>query len=83
MAVRFPVKFDKKTRNAVAKASDGGPSLGTWLSRIEAIQNPVLGQAIDGIWCGRSGEARLDLPESNSLLCVGWYHGRVEWSYIS
>lgn len=76
-------KFDRKTRNLVAKASDGLPSVGTWLSRIAAINDPVLKEAIDGIWCGRGGEVRLDLSGYNSLLCMGWHNGRVEWSYIS
>lgn len=75
--------FTSKTRNLVAKASDGGPDLGTWLSRIRDIGDASLTEAIEGIWCGRTGEARLDIAESKSLLCVGWYNGRVEWSYIS
>jgi hypothetical protein len=77
------VKFDRKTRNAVAGASDNGPSLGTWLTRIRAIENPLLVDAVEGIWCGRSGEARLEIEGANSMLCVGWYNGRVEWSYLS
>ena len=77
------MKFDKKTRNAVAKASDGGPDLGTWLARIRALENPLLTGAIEGIWCGRGGRVALDLPDTKSLLCMGWYNGRVEWSYIS
>lgn len=77
------VKFDRKTRNAVCKASDHGPDLGTWLARIRAIDNPLLTEAVDGIWCGRSGEVRLDLPGANAMLCMGWYNGKVEWSYVS
>lgn len=77
------VKFDRKTRNAVCKTSDGGPSVGTWLSRVQAIGNPVLTEAIEGIWAGRSGEVRLELEGANSLLCMGWFEGKVEWAYIS
>ena len=82
MKMRFPVKFSKATRRAVAKTSDGGPDLGTWLSRIRGINDSVLTEAIDGIWCGRTGEVRIDLPESNALLCMGWYQGRVESSCV-
>lgn len=75
--------FDRKTRNAVAKASDGLPDLGTWLARIRAINHPALNEAIEGIWCGREGEVRLELAGWKSLLCMGWYRGKVEWSYLS
>jgi hypothetical protein len=83
MAAKFTVKFDRKTRTAVAKASDGCPDLGTWLNRVRALDIPVLTEAIDGIWCGRNGRVTLDLPGSNAMLCMGWYHNRVEWSYLS
>lgn len=82
-AVKFPVKFSKAIRNKVAKASDGLPDLGIWLQRINDIEDPALTEAINGIWCGRDGEARMEIPGANSLLCVGWHSGRVEWSYLS
>jgi len=75
--------FDRKTRNAVAKSSDGLPDLPTWLSRIQAIEHPALTAAIEGIWCGREGSARLEIEGANRLLCVGWHASRVEWAYIS
>ena len=77
------VKFSKSIRNKVAKASDNGPSVGEWLDRIRTINDPALTEAIEGIWCGRDGEARLDIAESKSMLCMGWYNKRVEWSYLS
>jgi hypothetical protein len=80
---KYPVKFSKPVRIAVAKASDGLPDLGTWLTRIRNLNDPVLTEAIEGIWCGRSGRVTLDLPDSNSMLAMGWYNGRVEWSYLS
>ena len=80
---RFPVKFSRATRRAVAAASDGGPALGTWLNRIHALNDPALTDAIEGIWTGRTGRETLDLPGSNSMLVVGWYNGRVEFSYLS
>ena len=77
------VKFTRANRNAVAKTSDNGPSLQTWLDRVAALGLPVLTGAVEGIWCGRSGEARLELPGAKSMLCVGWHNGRVEFSYLS
>lgn len=77
------IKFTKAVRNAVCKASDNQPSLSEWLNRIQAINDPLLTEAIEGIWCGRDCRVSLDLPGSKSMLCVGWYNGRVEWSYIS
>jgi hypothetical protein len=77
------VTFPRRTRTLVAKASDGGPDLGTWLARIRVLGDPLLTEAIDGIWTGRNGRETIDLPGSNALLCVGWYHGRVEYSYLS
>lgn len=77
------VSFSKKIRNAVGKASDGLPSVGEWLTRIEKIGDPFLNAAIEGIWAGRSGEVRIEMPGTRSLLCVGWHEKRVEWSYIS
>lgn len=83
MATKFPVKFSKAIRNAVCKASDGGPDLSTWLDRISAIGHPMLTDAVEGIWTGREGRETIELPGSNSMLCVGWYSKRVEWSYLS
>ena len=83
MTTKLALKFSRSLRNKVAKASDGGPDLGTWLMRINALDSAALTEAIDGIWCGRTGEVRLELPGSNSMLCMGWYNGRVEYSYLS
>ena len=77
------MKFTKRERNTVAKTSDGGPDIGTWLNRIKALGNPLLTEAVEGIWTGRSGEVRLELQNANSWLCMGWYEGKVEWSYLS
>jgi len=76
-------RFTRKTRNAVASASDHGPTLGDWLSRIEAIGDGDLSGAIEGIWCGRSGRVALDMAGTTSSLCMEWHNGRVESSYIS
>ena len=83
MGARVAITFDKKTRRAVAAASDGLPDIGTWLTRIHAIGHESLDTAIDGIWCGRDGEARIPIGGANAMLCVGWYNKRVEWSYLS
>ena len=83
MATKYPVKFSKSVRTAVAKSSDGLPDLGTWLKRITDLNDPALTEAVEGIWTGWAGSARIDIPESNSMLCVGWYRKKVEWSYLS
>jgi hypothetical protein len=75
--------FGKADRRAAAAAADGAPTLGIWIARIEAIDNDDLTAAVEGIWCGRDGETRLDMEGTTSLLCVGWHDKRVEWSYIS
>jgi hypothetical protein len=77
------LKFSRAIRNAVCKTSDGGPNLQTWLDRVRALDVPALTEAIEGIWCGRTGTTRIDLKGSKSRLCVGWYEGKVEWTYIS
>jgi hypothetical protein len=77
------LKFSKALRNAVCKTSDGRPNLQTWLDRVSALNVPVLTEAIAGIWCGRTGTTTIDLKGSKSMLCVGWYEGKVEWTYIS
>jgi hypothetical protein len=77
------LRFTPAQRNAVCRASDGLPTLGTWLDRVRALDIPTLTEALDGIWCGESGRETLDLAGSKSMLCVGWHQGRVEWSYLS
>jgi hypothetical protein len=44
---------------------------------------PVLTEAVEGIWCGREGRVTLELPGYRSMLCMGWYQGRVEFAYLS
>ena len=83
MTTKLSLKFSRSLRNKVAAASDGGPSVGEWLNRIRALDSATLNDAIEGIWCGYSGKVTLDLPGSNSMLVMGWYHGRVEFSYLS
>lgn len=76
-------RFSKAIRTKVASASDRLPTLGEWLERVRAIGDPMLTEAIEGIWCGREGRAVIDMPGTKVSLCVGWYNGRVEFSYIS
>ena len=77
------VKFSPALRNAVAKTSDGLPSLQTWLDRVVALGQPLLTDAVDGIWVGRTGRVTIDIPGSKSMLCMGWHESKVEWSYLS
>lgn len=83
MATALTIKFPRKTRNAVCDAGNGLPSVGLWLDRIRCIGDPMLVEAIEGIWCGREGRVSIDLPGSRTMLCMGWYNGKVEWSYLS
>jgi hypothetical protein len=76
-------RFARKTREAVASASDHGPTLSDWLGRIEALGDDDLSTAIEGMWCGRSGRVTLDMAGTTSCLCMGWYESHVEYSYIS
>jgi hypothetical protein len=76
-------RFTRKLRNGVATASDHRPTLSDWLGRIEALGDDDLSVAIEGIWCGRSGQVVLEMAGTTSCLCVAWYNGRVESSYIS
>jgi hypothetical protein len=66
----------------VVNTADNRPELGIWLNRIRAIGEPALADAVEGIWCGREGRVTLDLP-GKSMLCMGWYNGRVEFCYLS
>ena len=83
MPATVTIRFDKKTRNAVCDTAKGMPSLGEWLSRIEALDVPLLSEAISGIWCGKEGRVALEIRGAKSMLCMGWYRGKVEWSYLS
>jgi hypothetical protein len=76
-------RYTPRVRRLVASTSDGGPSIGLWLDRVRAIDDPTLTTAIEGIWCGYTGAETIDLPGYASMLCVGWYHGRVEYCYLS
>lgn len=78
----FP-RFDRKIRNRVCATADGLPTLGEWLDRVRALDRESLTAAVDGIWCGREGEARIELPGGQTYLVVGWYNGKVEFCYLS
>lgn len=75
--------FPRSLRRAVCKTSDGRPDLGTWLNRVRNLNDPDLTAAAEGIWCGRSGDARIDMPGTTSMLVVQWHETRVETAYIS
>jgi hypothetical protein len=86
MTTKTAPRITKSLRNKVASASDGLPELGLWLARIRAIDDDLLTDAIDGIWCGRDGEWRQHIYGEgfrSVFLCVGWHNGKVEWSYLS
>jgi hypothetical protein len=71
----------RQVRDAVAKAADGRPTLQVWLDRVSAV-SPECATAVEGIWCGRDGRSVLEFNAWHNLV-VGWYAGRVEYSYVS
>jgi hypothetical protein len=77
------VRFGRRTRTAVCRASDGMPTLAEWIDRIRGLGDDRLTAAVDGIWCGTEGRDACLIDGSDSMLCVGWYRGKVEWSYLS
>jgi hypothetical protein len=71
----------KTTRNAIAQAAAGLPTLQTWIDRVSAI-GPEAAEAVEGIYCGRDGRGSFEFGPRN-LIVVGWHEGRVEYSYVS
>lgn len=72
----------RKRRNLVAATSIGLPTVSEWLVRIEAIGDPALSESINGIWCGREGRVVVEVSAKSDLI-VGWYNGKVEYSYLT
>jgi hypothetical protein len=84
-------------RVAVAEAAAGQPTLQEWLDRIGRIDDARVREAVAGIWTGREGRvqyviegsgARMpgsdqDRPGTERVIVVGWYDGKVEYSYVS
>lgn len=73
-------KISTSTRNQVAQAANGQPALQDWINSVAAI-SPEAREAVEGIWTGRDGTARLEF--GNRYIVVGWHNGRVEYSYVS
>jgi hypothetical protein len=82
MTMATMVKFSRALR-AKARTSDGRPTVSDWLTRVSGLHEPLLTEAIEGIWTGREGRAALELTGTKTMLCVGWYAGKVEWTYLS
>ena len=77
----------RKLKTAVAKASEGRPSLSDFLDRLRGL-HPDLDAALDGIYTGRIGEVREPIGDWGRMICFNWYSNDVrkafvEWSYIS
>ncbi len=66
----------------MSDAAKSLPTVTEWLARIEAIQNQALSQSIEGIWCGREGRVVIPVSPQSDLI-VGWYNGKVEYSYLT
>lgn len=69
-------------KKQVATLAAGRPTLSDWLAQVAAI-SPVLAEAVEGIWTGREGSVKQMLRGGRHMLVVGWYAGRVEYSYVS
>ena len=72
----------KKLRDRVSDAATNLPTVTEWLARMEAIQDQALSRSIEGIWCGREGRAVISVSPQSDLI-VGWYNGKVEYSYLT
>ena len=72
----------KWLRREVVEATKGLPTLQSWIERIAAICQP-LADAVEGIWCGEEGRASIYVEALGKTLVVGWYHGKVEYSYLA
>jgi hypothetical protein len=69
------------TRNRVAQAAAGLPTLQAWIDAVSAI-SPEAAQTVEGIYCGRDGRGSFEFGPKNYIV-VGWHDGRVEYSYVS
>lgn len=72
----------REERDGVARAAEGRPTVQAFLDRVTKI-SPRLAAAAEGIWSGRDGTVREEIPGTGRLLVVGWHNGRVEYAYIS
>lgn len=77
----------RKLKTAVAKASDGRPSLSDFLHRLDGL-HPDLDAALEGIYTGREGRVTEPIADWDRMLCFNWHSNSVrkafvEYSYIS
>ena len=74
-------------RNAVTRATADLPTLQVWLDRMAQI-SPLMAEAVEGIWTGRDGTARIEVG-TRHMLVVGWHRrdgqdeSIVEYAYLS
>jgi hypothetical protein len=72
----------RKANERLAELSYGRRySVGEFVAEARKISYEV-SEALDGIWCGRSGRA-YGIIDSTCSLVVDWYEGKVEVAYIS
>ncbi len=74
-------------KTAVAKASDGRPSLSDFLHRLTGL-HPDLDAALEGIYTGREGRIAEPIGDWGRMICFNYYSNSVrkafvEYSYIS
>lgn len=72
-----------KANIALAKLSFGRKhNLNQFLKKAAKL-HPQIATALEGIWCGESGEVRIVDIDERSALVVHWYNKKVEVAYIS
>jgi hypothetical protein len=71
-----------RTNRRLAELSRGTLTLSDFIVRARDTHIDVA-DALEGIWCGRSGKVEVDLLGGRHMLVVTWYEGRVEVAYIS
>jgi len=76
----------KAIKNAIS-VTDRVP-LQDWINKASSLNDSLLNEAIEGIYCGEAGEMRVQLGEFPHFLVMQWYsvtpgNPKVEVAYIS
>ncbi len=79
----------RKLSGKLAKCTEGNATLQQFLDRSKGL-HPVIDEALEGIYCSRSGKISVPCFDDNHLLEMGWHtnlsdasKARVEFVYIS
>lgn len=69
-------------RDMVALSTRNRPTVQEWLNNVSGMATE-LSDAVEGIWCGKEGSERIEVPALDCYLIVQWCYGRVEVAYLS